>query len=87
MRPTAERVLCSLASHDGQPAFDPVGNTTEELATFTSLSAHVVRARLCDLRRLGLVESDWYARCHRGPVRYAHCLTDNGLRRAGVAKD
>lgn len=81
MRPSAERVLVTLATRDGRPAYHPIGNTIEELARHTGLSAHVVRARLCDLRRLGLVESDRFGR----NARYTHCLTDEGLRRVGVA--
>ncbi len=82
MRPTAERVLVSLSEMDGQPAFYPVGNTIAELAARSGLTAHVVRARLCDLRRLGLVDSDRFGR----NVRYTHCLTDEGLRRANVSE-
>ena len=81
MRPSAERVLLALSALDGQPAYYPRGNTTEELAAYCGLSAHVVRARLCDLRRLGLVQSDRFGR----NIRYTHCLTDEGMRRVATA--
>lgn len=83
MRPTAELVLQALYNLGGKPNVLQTGNTIEEIAKQTGLSRHVVRARLCDLRRLALVESD---QClipdgDNHDKRYAHYLTVAGLRR------
>jgi hypothetical protein len=85
MRPTAERVLRALGELEGRPDFFQTGPTARELAERTGLDPHVVRARLCDLRRLGLAAS---GQClvsrtagERG-VRYAHYPTGEGVRRA-----
>lgn len=85
MRPTAERVLQALGELDGQPDFFQAGPTARELAERTGLDPHVVRARLCDLRRLGLAASGpclvSRAAAERR-TRHAHHLTGEGLRRA-----
>ncbi len=82
MRPSAENVLLALAALDGEPHPFPLGNTIADLAGWTGLSRHLVRARLCDLRRLGLVESGTFSGCKRVAPRYAHALTTAGARRA-----
>ncbi|MEM7625886.1 MAG: hypothetical protein AAF333_09670 [Planctomycetota bacterium] len=79
LRPTGERVLGALADLDGQPhPFHVVGNTAADLAKHTGLSRHVVRARLTDLRRLGLIES---GRLRRHADLHVHVLTGEGVRR------
>jgi len=85
MRPTAERVLAAITHHGATPDVFQKGATIESIATASGLSKHVVRARLCDLRRLGLVESDRVRLTDRPTDtnrRYAHFLTPSGLRRS-----
>lgn len=87
LRPSAVRVLAALHDLPGgvaRPRMFQTGGTIAEIVEATGLSAHVVRARLCDLRRLGLVES---VDCTsdgtpKGPTRYAHYLTVAGVQRA-----
>jgi hypothetical protein len=84
MRPTAERVLTALKELDGRPEFIQRGNTATEIARHTGLSPHVVRARLCELRRLRLADSGaCYISREAGDrrTRYAHHLTVEGARR------
>lgn len=84
MRPTAERVLAAITHCGAKPSVFQMGATIEAIATASGLSKHVVRARLCDLRRLGLVESDRVRITDRvtDPNRkYAHFLTPEGARR------
>ncbi|MEM6260756.1 MAG: hypothetical protein AAGI37_21115 [Planctomycetota bacterium] len=79
LRPTGERVLHALAELDGEP--HPVhieGKTASDLAQYTGLSTHVVRARLADLRRLRLIES---GRLRPKADVHVHVLTVEGLRR------
>ncbi|MEO0514751.1 MAG: MarR family transcriptional regulator [Planctomycetota bacterium] len=79
LRPTGERVLHALAELDGEP--HPIhvnGLTAAELSEHTGLSRHVVRARLTDLRRLGLIES---GRLRRHADLHVHVLTIEGVRR------
>lgn len=79
LRPTGERVLDALLTLDGEPhPVHVVGQTAAELAAHTGLSRHVVRARLTELRRLGLVES---GRLRRHADLYVHVLTVEGVRR------
>lgn len=85
MRPTAERVLAAITLSGATPSVFQRGATIESIATASGLSRHVVRARLCDLRRLGLVESDRVRLTDRvtDPDRkYAHFLTPEGERRS-----
>ncbi len=84
MRPTAERVLQALAALDGRPDIFQSGNTATEIAHQCGLTAHVVRARLQDLRRLGLVQSGQCLQSSHPTERqtwYAHHLTSEGERR------
>lgn len=84
MRPTAECVLAAITHCGATPSVFQKGATIESIAAATGLSCHVVRARLCDLRRLGLVESDRVRITDRAtdPNRkYAHFLTPEGERR------
>ncbi|MEM1353879.1 MAG: hypothetical protein AAGH88_03245 [Planctomycetota bacterium] len=79
LRPTGEKVLQALAELDGEP--HPIhieGKTTSELARHTGLSNHVVRARLTDLRRLGLIAS---GRLRPMGDLHVHVLTIEGVRR------
>ena len=79
LRPTAEKVLKALAELDGEP--HPVhieGMTAMELARHTGLSTHVIRARLTDLRRLGLIAS---GRLRPKADLHVHVLTVEGVRR------
>lgn len=79
LRPTGERVLQALAELDGEP--HPVhieGKTASDLAQHTGLSTHVVRARLTELRRLGLIES---GRLRQTADLRVHILTVEGVRR------
>jgi DNA-binding MarR family transcriptional regulator len=85
MRPSAEKVLHALFRLDGRPDIFQAGNTVSEIAQYAGLSCHVVRARLQDLRRLGLIESEGcpqHATCGDLKRRYAHYLTTEGDRRA-----
>lgn len=84
MRPTAERVLLALHQLDGQPHPLQAGNTIPEIARHTGLHPHLIRARLCDLRRLGLVASEpcLIPGGNNREKRYAHYLTLAGVRRA-----
>lgn len=84
IRPTAERVLAAITHSGATPSVFQKGVMIENIATASGLSKHVVRARLCDLRRLGLVESDRVRITDRAtdPNRkYAHFLTPEGARR------
>ncbi|MEM8783467.1 MAG: hypothetical protein AAGE65_11510 [Planctomycetota bacterium] len=85
MRPSAERVLAALAELDGLPhPVHATGSGTHELADRCGYSRKVVRARLCDLRRLGLVESADETRPDRQAPRGGarrHVLTAEGVRR------
>lgn len=79
LRPTGEQVLDALLTLDGEPhPVHVVGQTAADLAEHTGLSTHVVRARLADLRRLGLVES---GRLRRHADLHVHVLTIEGVRR------
>ena len=85
MRSTAERVLRALADLGGRPQMFQTGNTTDEIARHTGLDEKVVRARLIDLRRLGLVVSENCLLSNlptERVMRYAHHLTVEGERRA-----
>jgi len=85
MRPTAERVLAAITHCGATPSVFQKGATIESIAAMSGLSRHVVRARLCDLRRLGVVESDRVRFTDRrtdAERRYAHLLTPNGARRS-----
>jgi hypothetical protein len=83
MRPTAERVLRTITEQGATPGVFQKGVSVEAIAASSGLSHHVVRARLCDLRRLGLVESD-RVRPTDLPTDdtrvYAHFLTPEGER-------
>lgn len=85
MRPSAEKVLAALDRLDGRPRIVyQTGNTIAQLSLATGLSRHVIRARLQDLRRLGLVESG-LCRILQGESTqnlYGHYLTGEGMRRA-----
>jgi len=88
MRPTAERVLAAITHQGATPSVFQKGVTIECIATASGLSKHVVRARLCDLCRLGLVESDRVRITDRvtDPNRkYAHFLTEAGARRVAIS--
>lgn len=81
LRPTALRVLHALAvlERSNSPMSD--GISAQALAEVSKLNPHVVRARLCDLRRLALAAS--------GPTlrgRSAHWLTDYGRRRLNASR-
>ncbi len=79
LKPSAERVLAALGDLDGEPhPVHNVGNTAVQLAEHTGLSAHVVRARLTELRRLDLIRS---GRLRRQSDLHVHLLTTHGLRR------
>lgn len=82
MRPTAERVLKALYEKDGEPTCWTIGATVEALIELTEMNGHAVRARLCDLRRIGLIESDPIKRADRKAPRCVHRLTTEGYRRA-----
>lgn len=82
MRPSAERVLAALAIIGGGPGFWQAHCTTFEIAERTGLTRHQVRARLCDLRRKGLVESWRRRRKKLADPRRNHYLTKLGDRRA-----
>lgn len=89
MRPTAERVLAAITQHGATPSVFQKGASIESIAATTGLSRHVVRARLCDLRRLGLVESDLVRPSDLPSDRdrvYSHFLTPEGERRASHGK-
>lgn len=89
MRPGAEKVLLALAAMDGLPEVFQTGNTIGEIAGRTGLTAHVIRARLQDLRRLGLVESDHVRlspAANERRLRYGHYLTVAGAARAAVVE-
>lgn len=89
MRPGAETVLAALAAMDGLPDVFQTGNTIGEIAERTGLTAHVIRARLQDLRRLGLVESDHVRltpAANETRLRYAHHLTVAGAARAAIVE-
>lgn len=77
LRPTAERVLDALAVAENNPDGSRLDSTAKALAVATKLSPHVIRARLCDLRRLGLAHS-YFSKRHR---RSIHGLTTYGHRR------
>jgi len=84
MRPTAERVLAAITHCGATPSVFQMGATIEAIATASGLSRHVVRARLCDLRRFGLVESDRVRPSDLPSERdrvYGHFLTPQGERR------
>lgn len=84
MRPTAEKALAAIAAISGQPGYFQPGVATAVIAAVCGHSEHVVRARLCDLRRLGLVES---CKCRMNDEpsdlsrHYGHMLTSKGARR------
>lgn len=83
MRPTAFRVLQALHDLGALPGMTQAGCSGQALASSSGVPLHGVRARLQDLRRLGLVESGMFpvvAPC--GSQRhYGHCLTCEGVRR------
>jgi hypothetical protein len=90
MRPTAERVLRAIAQQGGMPSIFQKGVRVEAIAASTGLSRHVVRARLCDLRRLGLVESDRVRQTVLPTDEnrdYGHFLTREGERWVGSSLD
>lgn len=81
LRPTALRVLDALAALEqaSYPVSD--GASTHALADQSGLNAHVVRARLCDLRRFAMAAS--------GPTsrgRSRHWLTEYGRRRLNASR-
>jgi len=82
LKPTALRILRVLDEF-GAWQTSTFGCTTADLATVTRQKRQVVRARLVELRRLGLIDSGQYRDCvRRGPQRlYAHALTAEGIRR------
>ncbi|MEM9419142.1 MAG: hypothetical protein AAGA25_08865 [Planctomycetota bacterium] len=77
LSPSAEKVLTALVAVDNDVEGSRVDATAPLLAAATGLTAHVVRARLCDLRRLGLAHS-YYSKQLR---RAVHSSTDFGRRR------
>lgn len=77
LRPSAEKVLSALVDAEDKPESSWLDVTAPAIARATGLSAHVVRARLCDLRRLGLAHSYYSKRIRRS----VHCVTDYGYRR------
>lgn len=87
MRPTAEKTLAAIAAAAGPPDYHQPGAATAVIAAVCGHSEHVVRARLCDLHRLGLVES---GKCRMSAVpsdptrHYGHSLRPEGARRAPV---
>lgn len=83
MRPTAFRVLQALHELGALPGMTQAGCSGHELAATSGVPLHGVRARLQDLRRLGLVESgEFPVVVPRGTQRqYSHCLTCEGVRR------
>jgi len=88
LRPTGVKVLKTLPPPMTQAqSFQPV-MTIDQIAQWSGLTPHVVRARLCELRRRGLVTSGrrWIplTATWGGVVRYGHCLTFEGERRARV---
>ena len=88
LRPTGLRVLRTLPPPMTEAqSFQPV-MTTCQIAAWSGLTAHVVRARLCELRRRGLIVSgrQWSPLGPpSGGVEYGHRLSDEGVRRAAVA--
>lgn len=56
--------------------------TIYEISARTMLNHHQVRARLCDLRRMGLVRSSLRRRRSLIEPRRFHFLTSHGYRRA-----
>lgn len=88
LRPTGVKVLRTLPPPASEAqCFQPV-MTIGQIAQWSGLTPHVVRARLCELRRRGLVVSGrrWVPLTPTwgGVVRYGHCLTSAGVRRARV---
>ena len=88
LRPTGVKVLQTRPPPMTEAqSFQPV-LTIDQIAQWSELTRHVVRARLCELRRLGLVVSGrrWIPLTPTwgGVVRYGHCLTFEGERRARV---
>jgi hypothetical protein len=91
MRPTAEAVLNAFYQLAEAPTSHLHGQTSADLAQHAGLTPHVVRARLCDLRRLGLVASaplyPWHPRHLWSPRPLTrsrhrlHALTPEGWRR------
>lgn len=84
MRPTAEIVLRAIRKIEGSPHPITSGATTQEIANLTQFNPHVVRARLCDLRRLQLIESSELPRPdnrHRTRHAHAHALSLLGWQR------
>ena len=77
LRPSAEKVLRALVAAEDNPESQRLDVTAPAIAQATELSAHVVRARLCDLRRLGLAHSYYSKRLRRA----VHGVTDYGYRR------
>jgi len=77
LRPSAEKILTALINVDNDSEAHRVDPTTPLLAQATGLKAHVVRARLCDLRRLGLAHSYYSKRLKRA----VHSPTEFGRRR------
>ena len=81
LRPTALRVLHTLAALERASLAEENGVTTHAIAQESGLTPHVVRARLCDLRRLALAAS------YSTPGKNAgHGLTDYGRRRLEASR-
>lgn len=88
LRPTGVKVLQTLPPPMSQAqSFQPI-LTTGQISGWSGLTPHVVRARLCELRKRGLVVSGrrWVplAATWGGIYRYGHNLTPEGVRRARV---
>lgn len=95
MRPSAERVIAALVCAEAMPMYHQTGLSIAEIAVKSGLKPHVVRARLQDLRRLGLVESAkvWTSSGDRTPryennpsLEIALHQTGSWTRRAKVGK-
>ena len=83
LRPTALAVLEAIASLEDPSQGGDTLISIERLAGESRLSPHVVRARLCELRRLGLVDSLKAKRLRSGAdrCRRTHAITTLGRRR------
>jgi len=88
LRPTGLKVLQTLPPPvTDAESFQPI-LTAAQIAGWSGLTPHVVRARLCELRRRGLVVSGrrWVPLTPTwgGIYRYGHHLTREGARRVAV---
>ncbi|MEM6504053.1 MAG: hypothetical protein AAF711_01155 [Planctomycetota bacterium] len=83
LRPSQVKVLDAIAALGGEPAMIQQGVSVASIAELAKLTQHTIRARLHELRRLGLIESGLCPDLvRRGePQAYGHFLTSAGLRR------